>query len=127
MLTSRGEDCGWNKRKEGGGYGQNYHLPPLDTNRTEERGPVRGRLWLVRPAALPGTAVAGSGGNREIGGRGQLVLVLTLGWDGLWKEIDDGGRTVGRCRTGGGGGSSGEREGSDWEVWGEAESGTGYL
>jgi hypothetical protein len=53
--------------------------------------------------------------------------VLTLGWDGLWKEIDGGERTASRCGTSGGGGSFGKREGSVWEVRGEAESGADYL
>jgi hypothetical protein len=73
----------------------------------------------------------GHGGGREwgveIGGRGQLIPVLTSGWDGLWREINGGGRTVGRGIADGGGGSSGARGGSDWEVRGEAESGAGYL
>jgi hypothetical protein len=96
----------------------------LSTQTETEEGSHRGGLTVVRPSRArrrPGV------GGTETGGRGQLIPVLTSGWDGLWREIDDGGWTVGRGVTGGGGGSSGERGGSGWEVWGEAESGAGYL
>jgi hypothetical protein len=81
------------------------------------------RRWM---AAVPGTTTAGSGGT-ETGGRGRLVPVLTSGWGGLWREIDDDGRSVIGAAWDGGGGSSGEREGSAWEVQGVAESGAGLF
>jgi hypothetical protein len=93
-----------------GGFGQNHHLPPLDT--TEQRRGGRSGGTSGSCGRQPSRARRRSGlGGTERGGRGQLVPVLTLGWDGLWKEIDGGGRTASRCGTGGGGGSWGrERE-----------------
>jgi hypothetical protein len=77
-------------------------------NRTEE-GAHRGDL----PAADGGRL--GYGGGREWGtqrgGRGRLVPVLTSGWGGLWREIDDGGRSVTRAACGG----------RRWELRGERE------
>jgi hypothetical protein len=101
------------QKKEGRGL---WEKPPSSSplhkqNRGE--GLVSGRLWPVRPAALPGMVAVDSEGNGERGGRGQLVPVLTLGWDGLWKEINGGRRTVVQCSIGGSGGSSGGREGGD--------------
>jgi hypothetical protein len=66
-------------------------------------------------------------GGTERGGRGRLVPVLTTGWGGLWREIDGGGRSVIGRLVEGGGGSSGEREGSAWEVRGEAASDAGLF
>jgi hypothetical protein len=48
-------------------------------------------------------------GGTERGGRGRLVLVLTSGWGGLWREIDGGGRSVTAAACGG----------RRWELGGE--------
>jgi hypothetical protein len=45
-------------------------------------GPDRGGRRTSRARRWPG------GRGTERGGRGQLILVLTSGWDGLWREID---------------------------------------
>jgi hypothetical protein len=51
LIRQRVEGLWCGKEIGAGGYGQNNHLLPIDTDRTEE-GPVR-------PAALPGTAAVG--------------------------------------------------------------------
>jgi hypothetical protein len=52
---------------------------------------------------------------------------LTLGRGGSEREIDDGGQSVTGAAWDGGGGSSGEREGSAREVRGEAASNAGLF
>jgi hypothetical protein len=79
-----------------------------------------------RTAAVPGMAAAWSGGI-ERGGRGRLVPILTSGWGGLLREIDGGRRSVTGAAWDGSGGSSGERDGSAWEVRGEAASDAGLF
>jgi hypothetical protein len=49
----------------------------------------------------------GSGAKRR-GGQGQLIPLLTMVGDGLWREIDGGGRSVTQNGTGGPGGGDGE-------------------
>jgi hypothetical protein len=47
-------------------------------------------------------------GAKQRGGRGQLIPLLTLVGDGLWREIDGGGRSATRNDTCGAGGGNGE-------------------
>jgi hypothetical protein len=80
------------KENRGGGYGEDGLLHPL--NRTEkgvdrEAGRWRGKgRRRPRPWGRPG------GGAKRRGGRGQLIPLLTLVGDRLWREIDGGGRSA---------------------------------
>jgi hypothetical protein len=58
--------------------------------------------WRLGPWGWPGS------GAKRRGGRGQLIPLLTLVGDGLWREIDGGGRSATRNGTGGAGGGNGE-------------------
>jgi hypothetical protein len=77
---------------------------PHDTeqrDREADRGRGKGRR---RPRPWERS---GSGAKRR-GGRGQLIPLLTLVGDGLWREIDGGGRSATWNGTGGAGGGDGE-------------------
>jgi hypothetical protein len=53
----------------------------------------------------------------ERGGQGQLIPVLTSGWDSFWREIDDGGWTAVQAALAavvGSSGGRGIRRGSSW-------------
>jgi hypothetical protein len=98
------------KENRGGGYGEDGILPPL--NRTEEgvdreAGRLRGKgRRRSRPWGQP------RGGAKQRGGRGQLIPLLTLVGDGLWREIDGGGRSaIETARAVAVGGSGGREEG----------------
>jgi hypothetical protein len=107
------------KEIEEGVLGKTHHLPPLDTNRTERsRSGCDSGSCSRRPSRA--RRLQGVGGT-ERGGRGQLVPVLTSRWDGLWREIDGGGRTAGRGGTDAAVGTRGEggvagRCASSWRV-----------
>jgi hypothetical protein len=95
------------KWKKGRGYGKNHHLlpPSLTIQRRRRQG---GRTWKgggrrrPRPWGRPGS------GAKRRGGRGHLIPLLTLVGDGLWREIDGGGRSATQNGTGGAGGGDGE-------------------
>jgi hypothetical protein len=95
------------KWKKGRGYGQNNHLLPPSLTIQNARDRMAGR-WRgfgrrrPRPWGRPGR------GAKRRGGRGQLIPLLTLVGDGLWREIDGGGRSATRNDTGGTGGGDGE-------------------
>jgi hypothetical protein len=61
-----------------------------------------------RGAGDPGHGGRPGCGAKRRGGRGQLIPLLTLARDGLWREIDGGGRSATRNGTGGAGGGDGE-------------------
>jgi hypothetical protein len=90
-----------------GGMGKTtiYFLPSLTIQNRQDsmaglwRGKGRRR---PRPWGRPGC------GAKRRGGRGQLIPLLTLVGDGLWREIDGGGRSATQNGTGGAGGGDGE-------------------
>jgi hypothetical protein len=117
----------WRSGKRAGGMGKTtiFFLPSLTIqNREEQSGrPVEGE-GRRRPGAR---RWPGSGAKRR-GGRGQLIPLLTLVGDGLWREIDGGARSATRNSTGGAGGGDGElgEEGElVVEVWDEVGSRSG--
>jgi hypothetical protein len=83
--------------KEGGAQGKTAFLPPFDRN-----GGGGGQRQSAGGGRQPSPARwrPGSRGT-ERGGRGRLVPVLTSGRGGLWREIDDGGRSVTGAACGG--------------------------
>jgi hypothetical protein len=68
---------------------------------------VTGR-WRGEGRWRPGARRQPGSGAKRRGGRGQLIPLLTLVGDGLWREIDGGGRSVTRNGTGGAGGGDGD-------------------
>jgi hypothetical protein len=93
--------------EKGRGYGQNNHLLPPSLTIQNARDRMAGR-WRgfgrqrPRPWGRPGS------GAKRRGGRGQLIPLLTLVGDGLWREIDGDGRSATQNGTGGAGGGDGE-------------------
>jgi hypothetical protein len=76
---------------------QNRGAEEKEVGRWRGEGRRRPRSW-GRP---------GCGAKRR-GGRGQLIPLLTLVGDGLWREIDGSVRSATRNGTGGAGGGDGE-------------------
>jgi hypothetical protein len=102
-----GRDLG-RKENRGGGHGEDGLLPPLNriekgVDREADRWRGKGRR-RPRPWGRPG------GGAKRRGGRGQLIPLLTLVADGLWREIDGGGRSATETPQAVVVGGSGERE-----------------
>jgi hypothetical protein len=96
------------KENRGGGHGEDGLLPPLNriekgVDREADRWRGKGRR-RPRPWGRPG------GGAKRRGGRGQLIPLLTLVADGLWREIDGGGRSATETPQAVVVGGSGERE-----------------
>jgi hypothetical protein len=84
-----------------------FFLPPSRYRGAEDREANRWReegRRRPRPRGRPGS------GEKRRGGRGQLIPLLTLVGDGLWREIDGGGRSATRNGTGGAGGGDRELE-----------------
>jgi hypothetical protein len=100
------------KENRGGGYGEDGLLPPL--NRTEKGVDREAGRWRGKGRRRPRSWGRPGGGAKQRGGRGQLIPLITLVGDGLWREIDGGGRSVIGAAWNGGGGSSGKREGGAW-------------
>jgi hypothetical protein len=97
----------WRSGKRAGGMDKTtiFFLPPSQYRGAEDReaGWWRGEgRKRPRPRGQPGS------GAKRRGGRGQLIPLLTLVGDGLWREIDGGGRSATRNGTGGTGGGDGE-------------------
>jgi hypothetical protein len=64
--------------------------------------------WRGEGRWRPGARRRPGSGAKLRGGRGQLIPLLTLVGDGLWREIDGGGRSATRNGTGGAGSGDGE-------------------
>jgi hypothetical protein len=64
--------------------------------------------WRGEGRRGPGARRRPGSGAKRRGGQGQLIPLLTLVGDGLWREIDGDGRSVTRNGTGGAGGGDGE-------------------
>jgi hypothetical protein len=82
-----------------------FFLPPSRYRDAEDGEAGRGRgegRRRPRPWGWPGS------GAKQRGGRGHLIPLLTLVGDGLWMEIDGGGRSATRNGTGDTGGGDGE-------------------
>jgi hypothetical protein len=105
--SERIEGVGFGYVEKGRGYGQNNHLlpPSLTIQNAGDREADRGRGEGRRRPGPWGRP--GSGAKRR-GGREQLIPLLTLVGDRLWREIDGGGRSATRNGTGGAGGGDGE-------------------
>jgi hypothetical protein len=64
--------------------------------------------WRGEGRRRPGARRRPGSGAKRRGGRGQLIPLLTLVGDGVWKEINGGGRSATRNRMGDAGGGDGE-------------------
>jgi hypothetical protein len=82
-----------------------FFLPPSRYRGAEDS--MAGR-WRGEGRRRPGPWGRSGSGAKRRGGRGQLIPLLTLVGDGLWREIDGGGRSATRNGTGGAGGGDGE-------------------
>jgi hypothetical protein len=95
------------KWKKGRGYGQNNHLLPPSLT-IQNRGDSMAGRWRGKGRRRPRPWGQSRCGAKQRGGRGKLIPLLTLVGDGLWREIDGGGRSATRNDTGGAGGGDGE-------------------
>jgi hypothetical protein len=80
------------KENRGGGYGEDGLLPPL--NRTKKGVDREDGRWRGKERRRPRPWGRPVGGAKRRGGRGQLILLLTLVGHGLWREIDGGRRSA---------------------------------
>jgi hypothetical protein len=80
------------KWKKGRGMGKTtiFFLPSL---RIQNRGDREAGRWRGEGRRRPGARRRAGSGAKRRGGRGQLIPLLTLVEDGLWREIDGGGRS----------------------------------
>jgi hypothetical protein len=97
----------WQRGKRAGGYGRNNHLLPPSPTIKNAGDRMAGR-WRGEGRRRPRPWGRPRSGAKRRGGRGQLISLLTFVGDGLWREIDGGGRSATRNGTSGTGGGDGE-------------------